>query len=246
MDFERIIAVRNSKTVFKDGGRVIKTFGKSYSKSDVLSEALNLAIAEEAQINFQKLSEVIRTDGRWALVLDYIGGETLDRMIFKNPDKADYYLEKFVEFQLSLMNVTARFEKISDKARRKIKECSLDENLKNGLLMRLDELSDGESVCHGDYSPDNVIFGDDGKLYAIDWAHAAVGSPCTDAASTYLGFVLSGEKNTGKQYIKLFCAMSGEKTEEIKKYLPIAALLKLHVSNECQRQVLLKYINDAV
>lgn len=242
MDFERIIAVRNSKTVFKDGNRVIKTFGKSYSKSDVLSEALNLAIAEEAQINSQRLSEVIHTGGRQALVLEYIGGETLDRLIFKNPEKKDYYLEKFVDFQLGLMKVTAHFEKIGDKARRRIKECDLDENLKNDLHLRLDELSGGESVCHGDYRLDNVIFGDDGKLYAIDWAHAAVGSPCADAASTYLEFVLSGEKSTGKQYIKLFCKMSGEKKEQIKKYLPIAAILKLHRSNERQRKILLGYI----
>ena len=43
MNLDRVIAVRNTKTVYRDGNRCIKVFDDHYSKADVLNEALNLA-----------------------------------------------------------------------------------------------------------------------------------------------------------------------------------------------------------
>ncbi len=37
MNLDRIIAVRNSKTVYRDGKKCIKVFNEDYSKADVLS-----------------------------------------------------------------------------------------------------------------------------------------------------------------------------------------------------------------
>ena len=41
MNLERVIAVRTSKTVYRDGDKVVKVFDKEYSKVDVLNEAFN-------------------------------------------------------------------------------------------------------------------------------------------------------------------------------------------------------------
>ena len=47
MNLERIIAVRNSKTIYRDGNtKVIKVFDIEFSKVDVLNEALNQATVE--------------------------------------------------------------------------------------------------------------------------------------------------------------------------------------------------------
>ena len=40
MKLDRVIAVRNDKTIYRDGDKCIKVFGSSYSKADVLNEAL--------------------------------------------------------------------------------------------------------------------------------------------------------------------------------------------------------------
>ena len=47
MKLDRIIAVRNNKTVYHDGDLCVKVFGEGFSKADILSEALNLARIEE-------------------------------------------------------------------------------------------------------------------------------------------------------------------------------------------------------
>lgn len=43
MNLDRIIAVRNNKTVYRDGVHAIKAFDSSFSKADILNEALNQA-----------------------------------------------------------------------------------------------------------------------------------------------------------------------------------------------------------
>ena len=47
MEHDRIIALRNNKTVFRDGDKVLKVFDGSFKESEVLSEALNQARVEE-------------------------------------------------------------------------------------------------------------------------------------------------------------------------------------------------------
>ena len=46
MKLDRIIAVRNNKTVYRDGELCMKVFDTNYSKADVLNEALNQARVE--------------------------------------------------------------------------------------------------------------------------------------------------------------------------------------------------------
>ena len=48
MNLERVIAVRNNKTVYRDGDKAIKVFKANFTKSDILNEALNQARVEEA------------------------------------------------------------------------------------------------------------------------------------------------------------------------------------------------------
>ncbi|MBQ7386035.1 MAG: aminoglycoside phosphotransferase, partial [Ruminococcus sp.] len=72
MKLDRVIAVRNNKTVYRDGDRCVKVFNKDYSKQDVLNEALNQARVEETGLNIPKILEVTMIDGKWAIVTEFI------------------------------------------------------------------------------------------------------------------------------------------------------------------------------
>ena len=93
MKLDRIIAVRTSKTVYRDGDKAIKLFDEGYSKSDILNEALNQARVEETELNIPKIIEVTRIDNKWAIVSEYIEGKTLAQLMQENPNKYDEYLE---------------------------------------------------------------------------------------------------------------------------------------------------------
>ena len=58
MNLDRVIAVRTSKTVYRDGDRCIKLFDSDYSKAEVLNEALCQARVEEADLLIPKILEV--------------------------------------------------------------------------------------------------------------------------------------------------------------------------------------------
>ena len=77
MKLDNCISERTNKKIFRDGNKCIKLFDEVYSKSDVLNEALNHARVEETGLNVPELYEVTRIDGKWAIVSQYIEGESL-------------------------------------------------------------------------------------------------------------------------------------------------------------------------
>ena len=104
MKFDKIIAVRSNKTIYKDGDNCIKLFNSDFSKIDVLNEALNQARVENVGLKVPKIKEVKMIDGQWAIILEYIEGKTLAELMEENPDKFDRYLEMFVNLQLEVLS----------------------------------------------------------------------------------------------------------------------------------------------
>ena len=97
MNLDRVIAVRNNKTIYRDGDRCIKVFNEEYSKADVLNEALNQARIEETGLNSPKVLEVTMIDGKWAIVSEFIKGKTLSQLMEENPEKKAEYIELLVD-----------------------------------------------------------------------------------------------------------------------------------------------------
>lgn len=100
MNLDRIIAVRNNKTIYCDGDKVLKVFDKSYSKADVLNEALNQARIEETKLNIPKIIEVTMIDEKWTIVSEYIKGKTLADIMKDDLTNKDKYLNMFVDLQI--------------------------------------------------------------------------------------------------------------------------------------------------
>ena len=105
---DRVIAVRNTKTVYRDGDKCIKVFHENYSKADVLNEALNQARIEETGLNIPKILEVTVIEGKWAIISEYIKGKTLAQLMEENPEKKTEYLELLVKLQLEMHSKTDR------------------------------------------------------------------------------------------------------------------------------------------
>ena len=127
MKLDNVIAVRKNKKVYRDGDLCIKVFDEDYSKADVLNEALNQARIEETGLNIPKIKEVMMIDGKWAIVLEYIEGKTLSKLMEENPDKKAEYLELLVDLQLEMHQKTCpMLNKLKDKMSRKIDQTTLD------------------------------------------------------------------------------------------------------------------------
>ena len=224
MKLDNVIAVRETKKIYRDGDTTIKVFDAEYSKSDVLNEALNQSRVEETGLNIPKIHEVTKIDGKWAIVSEYISGSTLAELIEKNPEKIDQYLELFVDLQMKVHSKTCpMLNKLKDKMNRKISQADVSDDVRYELHTRLEGMPKHTKVCHGDFNPTNIVITESGIPYIIDWAHATQGNASADVARTYLLFCLDGDRDIADRYLDLFCEKSKTKKKYVQKWLPIVA-----------------------
>ncbi len=244
MKLDRVIAVRNNKTVYRDGARCIKVFDADYSKSDVLNEALNQARIEETGLNIPKILEVTTIDGKWAIVSEYIKGKTLAQLMEQDPENKEAYLERLVDLQIEVHGKTCPLlNKLKDKMNRKISQTKLDATTRYELHTRLEGMPKHKKVCHGDFNPSNIIITEEGEAYILDWSHATQGNASADAARTYLLFWLNGDMEGAKKYLELFCKKSDTAMQYVQKWMPIVAASQSVKGNEAEREFLLSWAN---
>ncbi|MDO4543448.1 MAG: phosphotransferase [Clostridia bacterium] len=244
MNADRIIAVRTSKTVYRDGDTVLKVFDEDYKKSDILNEALNQARVEEAGLKVPKILEVLKTDGKWAIRSEFIAGKTLQQLMDENPDKFDELLERFVDIQLEILSHKAPLlNKLKDKMNRKIGESALDATARYELHIRLDGMPTHHKICHGDFNPSNIIVTPDNEAYVLDWSHVTQGNASADAARTYLLFWLSGDIDGAEKYLDLFCKKSETAKKYVQSWMPIVAASQSVKGKKEEREFLLHWAN---
>ncbi|MBR5817494.1 MAG: phosphotransferase [Clostridia bacterium] len=243
MNLDRVIAVRNNKTIYRDGDRCIKVFGADYSKSDVLNEAVNQARIEETGLNIPKVLEVTMIDGKWAIVSEYIKGKTLAQLIADDEENKEKYIELLVDIQMNIHSKTAPLlNKLKDKMSRKIAETDFDATTRYDLHTRLEGMPKHNKVCHGDLNPSNVIIAEDGTPYVIDWAHATQGNASADVARTYLLFWLNGDNEGAEAYLNIFCKKSDTAKQYVQKWMPIVAASQSTKGNEHERELLMSWV----
>ena len=186
MKLDRVIAVRNNKTIYRDGDRAIKVFNAEYSKADVLNEALNQARIEDLGLNIPKVLEVNMIDGKWAIISEFIKGKTLAQLMADDEENKEKYINILVDLQMNIHSKTcSHLNKLKDKMSRKIADTDLDATTRYDLHTRLEGMPKHNKVCHGDFNPSNVIIAEDGTPYILDWSHATQGNASADVARTY-------------------------------------------------------------
>ena len=244
MKLDRVIAVRNNKTIYRDGDKCIKLFDELYSKADVLNEALNHARIEETGLNIPKIHEVTLIDGRWAIVLEYIEGKTLAQLMEENPEKKREYIELLVDLQMEVHAKTSPLlTKLKDKMNRKISATKFDATTRYDLHTRLESMPKHNKVCHGDFNPTNIIITPEGKAYIVDWAHATQGNASADVARTYLLFCLNGDEATAKLYLDIFCKKSDTAKQYVEKWMPIVAASQSVKGHEEEAAILASWVD---
>ena len=243
MNLDRVIAVRNNKTIYRDGDRCIKVFNTEYSKADVLNEALNQARIEETGLNIPKILEVTMIDGKWAIVSEYIKGKTLTQLIEENPEKKAEYIELLVDIQMNVHSKTSPLlNKLKDKMSRKISQSKLDATTRYDLHTRLESMPKHNKVCHGDFNPSNIIVTENGVPYILDWSHATQGNASADVARTYLLFWLNGDISGAECYLDTFCKKSDTAKQYVQKWMPIVAASQSVKGNEKEREFLMSWV----
>ena len=183
-------------------------------------------------------------DGKWSIMKEYIEGKTLEQLMEENPDKTQEYMEQMVDLQLEIHSKACPLlNKLKEKTIRALnEEPELDESTRYELLTRLDGMPKHTKLCHGDFSPSNIIVQEDGTMYVIDWVHAAQGNASADVARTYLLLSLKDSK-LADLYMDLFCEKTGTDKRYVQGWLPIVAAAQLVKKRPEEKELLEKWIN---
>lgn len=238
------IKEREHKKIYRDGDKLVKEFDETFTKAEVLNEALNTARVEETGLKIPKLLNVSKTDNGWAITSEYIEGRTLSELMSENPEKEDEYLEKFVELQLEIHSKKApHLNKIKDKMHAKISASSYEATLRYDLHNRLEGMKKHTKVLHGDFCPSNIVVTPDGDYYVIDWAHATQGNASADAARTYLTFNLQGNKELADKYLELFCKKADIAKQLVWQWMPIVACSESVKNIPSEKELLDSWVN---
>lgn len=244
MNFEGILSNPEGKTIYKQGQTVVKVFDETFSKADILNEALNQSRVEETGLPIPRVLEVSKVEGKWAITREFIEGKTLAQLMDENPDKIDEYLNIFVDLQMEVHSKKAPLlNKLKDKMSRKIAESQLDATTRYELNMRLNSMPQHDKVCHGDFNPSNIIITADNKAYVIDWSHATQGNASADVARSYLLFKLNQKDEIAQKYLQLFCKKSDTAIQYVQEWLPIVAASQSVKGKPNEREFLLNWIN---
>lgn len=248
MKLDRVIAVRNNKTIYRDGDRCLKVFYTEYTKADVFHEALNQArMEEQAALHVPKVLEVTRVEGKWAIISEFIRGKTLDQLMKEQPEKRDEYLTLLVELQLLVQEQKCPLlNRMKERMSQKISASELEATSRFDLYNQMEDMPKRNKVCHGDFVPSNIIIAEDGTPYIIDWSHATQGNGAADAAHTYLQFLMEGNKEEAQTYLELFSSKTDivDAERKVKKWVPIVAASQSIKGNEKDREFLLACANS--
>ena len=232
------------KKVYRDGDRLIKSFDETYSKADILNEALNQARVEQTSLNIPKIMGVSVVDGKWSVIWEFIEGETLEKMMKDHPEKEDEYLDFFVDLQIRMSKEKVPLlGHLRDKMHAKISASSYPASVRYDLHVRLDGLPRHTKLCHGDFQPSNIIITKEGTPYIIDWSHATQGNGSADAARTYLLFKLHKQDELAEKYLRLFCTKTDTAIQYVQRVLPIVAASQSVKHKPEEAEFLAKWVN---
>jgi len=201
--------------------------------------------------------ELIQENGRYGIILDKITGISMMKYMAENPMKSMEQAKKLAILHSSIHAIqNPGLSQNKDQLCQRIDEVSIISNLeKNKIIQYLKKLPDGNSLCHGDFHPENVLLSNKND-FIIDWMTATQGSQCSDVAHTdlLLRYGVSPEDKHGIEqfitnmvrnkfadiYINTYIKKTNVHQESIKAWkLPhMASMLNDVMSNSTKEQFL--------
>ena len=229
--------------VYQYKDKAVKLFKDSSQKKDVFYEALFHSMVEDTGLIVPEIYEVIEVDNRLAIIMELIEGIPLKDKVFQENHKIRTYIERTVGLQNKIHNKNASgFPNMKDRFKGIITNSTiLSNSQKNKLLQSINSFNFGNGLCHGDFHFDNLILSK-GRINIIDWIDVTSGSPEADLCRTYMLYCLYAPREWSEMYIQLYCQKTGKKPENILKWLPIVAGVRLSENIEGEKDMLKEWV----
>jgi len=175
-----LIAKGNTAEIFDYAeGSICKLFNAGYPVESVRNEFYNAKLLYDLKLPVPKCYEQIVLNDRHGLIYERVNGADLSTYLM-DISKYRMVLSTLVNMQKTLHDYESDLlPSYKDFVRGTIGDTDKD------LISLLDELPDGNTLCHGDLHPGNIMIDGNGEVKVIDFINLCRGPKEYDIARTY-------------------------------------------------------------
>jgi len=165
---------------------IAKVYNPSFPLDYIEYEKSLLRIVSDLDIKLAKYIDFKLIDNQPAMIMERIDGRSLLAEVLRRPLSISAVLDSFIEAQREIHSKhTDQLPNEKTRFRGQLSRSGLDQSTREKIESLVDQLPDGNSVCHGDFHFGNIISTPNG-LYTIDWMNSYGGNPIGDIFRSYL------------------------------------------------------------
>ncbi|MBU3175591.1 phosphotransferase [Clostridium estertheticum] len=183
--YGEIVGVGNTATVYEwKEGKVLKLFYQGYPKEAIEKEFHNAK--EISNMNFAKpkVYEIVFFEDRMGIIYDKVEGESLLDWVMRTGEVqqcAVYMAKLHKAIAQNMISNVPNYKKFLKS--NIVNVTSTNSKKREEVLQVLDNLLDGNTLCHGDFHPGNILIAD-GHTMVIDFMNVCHGNFSYDVART--------------------------------------------------------------
>ena len=256
------IGAGRTAEIFEFGpGRILKLFRADWTEAQAKIEYENTLCADQAGLPVPKAFEMGMYEGRPGIVLERLEGQPLTDLLLAKPWKVKWGARLLAELHArvhgSRSDLLPRLKDVVEGLVSDSKD--VDQHVNASALEMLRNLAYDDTICHGDFHPDNILVGPAG-IHIIDWANATAGSRVYDFARTLIVLRIGIPEETGgwrriairglqTRFARIYAAeyrsLMDVGCKEFAQWTSIAVAVRLAEGIEAERKVLMTMLRPA-
>lgn len=218
------IAEGNTAEIFEiDEKKILKLFKTGYSKNAVLHEYDNHYMVSRVMENIPELFEFIEENQRFGFIMEKIQGKSLASLMLDDhtfEQAMDTFTTLPKNWIMKTTDCTVPYtEWMLHMLNGKTNGDDLTEKIKN--------LPSGNSLCHGDFHPYNIILTSENDFVIIDFANICKAPKEYDVARTYFLLKNATIKRT---VAELYLKKMQMEYSDIRVYIEVLEILRQYES----------------
>ena len=182
---EEVIGAGYTATVIAWGeGKVLKLFNEGFSETVIEKEYRNAMFLREMDFAKPQVHAMVRHNARMGIVYERIRGESLLDWVLRTRDVQGCAIRLAGLHKKVLANQATSLESYKNMLRHHVlMDTTSAAEDREKVLKTLSSLDEGDTLCHGDYHPGNVILSG-GKAVVLDFLNICKGPALYDVART--------------------------------------------------------------